>query len=361
MSAKKCRREDRPLVRRLSENPLIKPEDVRPSEEELEVVCTFNPGVAQVDGETLLLIRVAERPVEEAGYVGVPVLDTGSDTPRIKVLRFKREEVDTSDPRAVVHKGRKECYLSTISHLRVARSKDGVHFEVDPEPAIRPTEPWEEYGVEDPRITRIDGTYYITYVAVSRHGIATALATTKDFRSFEKHGIIFPPANRDVALFPEPIGGKFVTLHRPFPVYIGKPSMWLAYSPDLIHWDEHLFLMAPREGRWDSERIGGGTVPLKTEEGWLEIYHGVHPEKGYCLGAVLLDLERPHKVIARSEEPILAPEEDYETKGFFDRVVFTCGALLIDGRRLRIYYGAADRVVACAEADLLELLDSLRN
>jgi len=346
-------------VRRLAENPIIKPEDLKPSEEGMEVVCTFNPGVAQLDGETILLLRVAERPAQEPGYVGVPVLDTRSYTPKVKVLRFKQDEVDASDPRAVYHKGMGEWFLTTISHLRVARSKDGVHFKVAPEPAIRPTEPWEEYGVEDPHITQIDGTFYITYVAVSRNGIATALATTKDFVHFEKRGIIFAPPNKDVVIFPEPVGGRFVALHRPFPVYFGKPSMWLAYSPDLVHWDEHFFLMGPRKGKWDSERVGAGTVPIKTPEGWLEIYHGASPERGYCLGAILLDLEEPHKVIARSEEPILSPQEEYEIHGFFDRVVFTCGAALLDGGKLRIYYGAADRVTACAEAELSEILDSL--
>lgn len=346
-------------MRRLPQNPLITPEEVKPSTEGMEVVCAFNPGVTRFNGEVLLLLRVAERPVNEPGYIQVPVLDLESEERGIKILRFKRDDpdLDTSDPRAIVYKGR--VYLSSMSHLRLARSRDGINFVVDDKPALFPTEPYEEYGIEDPRITRLDGTYYITYVAVSSRGIATALASTKDFVHFEKHGIIFPPENRDVAIFPERTRGGFVTLHRPVPRYIGQPSMWLAYSPDLINWDKHLFLMAPREDKWDSQRIGAGAVPIKTEKGWLEIYHGVSPQWGYCLGAVLLDLEEPERVIARSPRPLLIPEVEYEKEGFYQKVVFTCGALAEPDGRLRIYYGAADKVVACVETSVDEILEGL--
>ena len=169
----------------------------------------------------------------------------------------------------------------------------------------------EEFGVEDPRITRLDDRYYFTYVAVSRHGAATALASTEDFATFERHGIIFPPENKDVVLFPERIGGRYAALHRPNPATLfHPPEMWLAWSSNLRDWGGHEPLsFAPAE--WESGRVGGGVPPIRTEEGWLEIYHGnrrpARPgEVGeYTSAALLLDLDNPAKVLKRTREPIL--------------------------------------------------------
>ncbi|HID08551.1 MAG TPA: glycosidase [Armatimonadetes bacterium] len=344
----------------MTENPLITPEDIQPSTEGMEIIGTFNPGAIRFGDETLLLIRVAERPIQDdPNYIAVPMLDVSADTPHIKVLRFHRNDpdLDASDPRCISYRGKP--YLTSISHLRVARSSDGIHFTVENQPALKPTEPWEAYGVEDPRITCIDGTYYITYTAVSEYGIATALASTHDFWQFEKHGLIFYPENRDVTIFPERIGGKYCCLHRPMPKYIGKLNMWVAYANDLLHWGEFKLLMSPRENSWDSERVGGGTVPIKTECGWLAIYHGANPMQGYCLGAVLLDIEHPERLLRRSVKPLLSPEAIYERIGFYERVVFSCGAVCDDMGNLWLYYGAADRVVSGARVKMSELLDAL--
>jgi len=185
----------------------------------------------------------------------------------------------------------------------------------------------ESFGIEDPRITRIGDTYWINYTAVSPLGIATALASTADFRSFTRHGIIFSPNNRDVTIFPEKIGGRYVALHRPMPEGIGEPAMWSASSPDMVAWGNHQFVASARPGSWDDAKIGGGAVPFRVKDGWLAVYHGVRKSPTeYALGALLLDANDPSRVIARSREPILGPQLPYEREGFFGGVVFTSGS-----------------------------------
>ena len=386
-------------VRRLAENPLIIPADVPPSRSDWEVVCAFNAGVARLGDDVILLLRVAERPRGLAAgpdapapvmldltrpepvvapaatatapdqpdlaappveLLAVPLLDWNASPPRI-VARYVQRDLpglDLADPRVIKYSG--QVYLTSISHLRVARSRDGVHFAIEPQPALLPEDALEEFGVEDPRITEIDGTYWVNYTAVSRRGIATALASTRDFRSFERHGVIFTVENRDVTIFPERVGGRYLALHRPVPAGIGAAEMWLASSPDLRHWGDHRWVLGPRPGAWDSHRLGGGAVPIRTPRGWLEIYHGVDETSRYCLGGVLLDLERPERVVARSAQPLLVPEADFERQGFFGNVVFTCGALLLqDGDTVRVYYGAADSVTAAADFSLEDILASL--
>jgi len=372
------------VARRLPENPLLTPDDIPPLHGGWKVVCAFNAGAIKIGAETLLLLRVAERPerpVPQAGdqeidlsgagptlkpvdtalpadnYIAVPMLDDSPD--RRVVVRYIRRNtpgLDASDPR-LLKKGT-HTYLTSISSFRLARSTDGVHFDVEHDAAMRPTEPLERYGIEDPRITAIDGVYYINYTAVSEHGICTALASTRDFVSYEKHGVILPAENRDVTIFPAKVGGRYRTLHRPVPKEIGVPAVWFASSDNLVDWGEHRFCFGSRPGTWDSQRIGGGAVPFRTARGWLEIYHGVNPDGQYALGAALLGLDEPWKVLARSPAPILKPEADFETEGFFGNVVFTCGCIL-EGDRLRVYYGAADMVTAAADFSLDEILASL--
>ena len=161
--------------------------------------------------------------------------------------------------------------------------------------------------MEDPRITRLGDTFYFTYVAVSRHGACTALASTTDFKTFKRHGIIFPSENKDVLLFPETIDGDYVALHRPNPRYqFSPPEIWLARSPDLVHWGRHAVLRVGASP-WETGRIGGGVPPMRVPGGWLEIYHGSTRETGgvgrYVAGALLLDAENPAVVIGRTSEP----------------------------------------------------------
>lgn len=345
-------------VERFAENPLVTPADVPPSRPDFDVICAFNAGVARYRDEVILLMRVAEMATMQEGFFRVPVLRCGPEGAGIEFINVARDDplADFSDPRAI--KLPKGPLLTSISHLRIARSKDGRHFTVDPQPAMFPDRPSEIYGLEDPRITEIDGVYYIAYKSVADTGISVSLAVTTDFVHFERKGIIFCPENLDVCIFPEKVGGRYAALERPVPRYLGEPNIWIAYSPDLVNWGDHRYLMGVQQDSWESKRIGGGAVPIKTEAGWLEIYHGATEGNKYGLGAVLLDLEEPHKVIARGKEPILVPETIYEMGGFMPDVVFTCGAL-VEGDRLDVYYGAADEMMAGVQMSVSEILGRL--
>ncbi|MCE5321987.1 glycoside hydrolase family 130 protein [bacterium] len=346
-------------IRRYPENPLIKPSDVKPSLPNFEVLCAFNAGVIEHGDEIILLMRVAERPINhEPDLVLVPIIDFEEGTARQKVLSFssKADGINLADPRIVEFPGK--VYLTSISHFRIARSRDGVHFTVDEKPAIAPDQEYEAYGVEDPRITKLDDTYYVVYKGVAPTGITQCLASTKDFITWQKHGVILAPENMDGLLFPSRVRGKYALMHRPFPRFIGSPNMWIAYSEDMVHWGEHKFMLACAEGTWEGGRLGGGAVPFMTESGWLAIYHAATEGDRYCLGALLMDKDYPEKVIAKSPAPILEPEASYEVNGFKGNVVFTCGALL-RGDVVTIYYGAADETMCAADLSLQEILDSL--
>jgi len=222
-----------------------------------------------------------------------------------------------------------------------------------------PENMYENYGIEDPRITQFGEDYYISYSAVSTIGITAYLASTKDFKEFKRHGVIFHPSNKDVEIFPEKINGKYYALHRPSPTFLGQQDIWIAESPDLISWGNHRWLMGKRAERWDSTHVGGSAVPFKTKAGWIEIYHGVGKNNRYCLGAVLLDSKEPWKILARSENPIMEPEADYEIDGFFGNVVFTCG-VLVDKDIVKIYYGSSDTYMCYAEVRVDSILEGLK-
>ena len=338
-------------------NPIIEPKDIKPSRDGFEIIGVFNAGVTRFQDEVILLLRVAERPINKnPGIMATAVYDVGSG--ELITKQFSKDDPtnDFSDPRLVITPN--QTYLTSISYLRLARSSNGIDFKIEDTPAIFPANDVESFGVEDPRITFIDGVYYITYVAVCPFGVTTCLASTKDFSSFEHHGVIFCPENKDVVLLPEKIGGSYYALHRPDSPLFGKRDIWLAESPDLLCWGNHRYLMGPCSDCWDEIKVGAGAVPFKIDRGWLEIYHGADRNNRYCLGAVLLDKGEPWKVIARSGKPILSPQLDYEIAGFFGNVVFSCG-LLFEDDKLRIYYGVADTAVCYAEILLQEIIDDL--
>lgn len=344
-------------VFRAPENPIIRPQDVRPSREDFEVIGVFNAGVARYRNEVILLLRVAERPIESRKEVVLcPIYDV--DTDAIILRPFARDDPqnDFSDPRLIVRPG--ETYLTSISHLRLARSRDGIRFQIADAAALQAANEYETFGVEDPRVTCIDGVYYVAYVGVSPVGVTTCLASTRDFESFERHGILFHPDNKDVALFPARIGGRCYALHRPHSSLFLRNDIWLAESPDLVCWGNHRHLIGTRDGMWDETRIGACAVPFRIDEGWVEIYHGANRNHRYCMGALLLDHKQPWKVLARSESPLFEPEADYERAGFFGGVVFSCG-LLFEDARLKIYYGAADTSICYAKIPLADVRANL--
>lgn len=276
----------------------------------------FNAGATTIDGETLLLMRVEDR--------------------------------------------------RGMSHFTVARSRDGLHnWTIDHQPTLLPspgTHPEEAWGIEDPRITYVEelGFWAIAYTAFSEGGPLVALACTHDFISFERFGPVLPPENKDAALFPVRFRGRWAMIHRPVSQWSApRADMWLSFSPDLKHWGDHRLLLAGRRGGWwDANKIGLSPPPLLTDEGWLILYHGLRTTVSgavYRLGLALLETDNPCRVIARSDEWVLSPEECYELMGDVDKVVFPCGWIR-DDKALRLYYGGADKCLALATADIDELL-----
>jgi predicted GH43/DUF377 family glycosyl hydrolase len=350
------------MIQRLATHLLLRPEDVPPSHPDWEVIGVFNPGVIRVGDDTIIVARVAERPREQRkGWTAHPYhsLDKG-----YVVDWVANEHLAADDPRVVRHLETGMLRLTFVSHLRVARSRDGRKIDKIEDPVFLPITEYESYGVEDPRITIIDGRCYITYVAVSCHGPATALASTTDFKKFERHGVIFCPENKDVVLLPDRVDGQYVALHRPLGgTRFCRPEMWIARSPDLVNWGSHRYLFGGA-GDWEDGRVGAGAPPFAVPEGWLEVYHGnrrpeVVGEVGaYCGGAMLLAKDDPERVLRVSREPILQPQLEFEMEGFVAQVVFPT-AVLEEEDRLLIYYGASDKYCAMAEVSRREVLRSL--
>ena len=244
------------------------------------------------------------------------------------------------------------------------RSRDGRTIDEWDVARFAPHATWETFGVEDARLTAIDGRWYFTYVAVSPHGVCTALASTSDFVNFQRHGVIFCPENKDVVLFPEKMDGDYFAIHRPNgSTPFSAPQMWIARSPDLIHWGGYQRLLGGTS-RWEGNRIGAGTPPLRVDDGWLEIYHGsqassVSRDVGiYSAGALLLKEDQPGQVVGRSQDVVLAPRADFERQGFVPNVVFPTGIVERE-ETFFIYYGAADTCTGVVGVERRELLSSL--
>jgi predicted GH43/DUF377 family glycosyl hydrolase len=200
--------------------------------------------------------------------------------------------------------------------------------------------------------------FILSFTEVSEFGVGVGLIITKDWKNFRREGMIFPPHNKDCAIFEEKINGKYYALHRPSSPELGGNYIWVSESPDLIHWGRHKCIATSRSGMWDSVRVGAGAAPLRTEKGWLEIYHGADSDHRYCLGALLLDINDPSKVLARSTEPVMEPLQSYEQTGFFGNVIFTNGHY-VKGDDIFMYYGASDEVICGARLSISEILSTL--
>jgi beta-1,4-mannooligosaccharide/beta-1,4-mannosyl-N-acetylglucosamine phosphorylase len=304
------------LFTRYAGNPILSAADIP-----YRANTVFNAAAAAIDGESILLMRVED--------------------------------------------------LRGISHLTVARNDDGrTGWRIDPEPTLMPDpdhHPEEVWGIEDPRVTWLPEReeWAVAYTAFSRRGPLVSLATTHDFRHFHRLGPAMPPEDKDAALFPRRIDGRWALIHRPTPL-AGPAHIWLAFSPDLRHWGDHTLLLPAREGAWwDAGKIGLGPPPLETPEGWLMLYHGVRSTASgslYRAGLVLLDLEDPRRVLHRTEEWVFGPSEPYEQTGDVGGVVFPCGWIHDPATdELRIYYGAADSAIALATATLSDLVAYVRS
>ncbi len=245
--------------------------------------------------------------------------------------------------------------------LHLGWSDDALNWDINPDPIVFAAhDPEVRYNQGyDPRVAEIEGVYYITWCN-EYHGPSIAIARTDDFERFEMVSTALPPYNRNAVLFPRKIGGRYCMLHRPSdPGHTSFGEIFLSFSPDLIHWGDHKWVMRPTGG-WQSRKIGAGPVPIETPEGWLMIYHGVKITCSgfiYATGAALLDLEEPWKVRYRSRRYLLAPTEDYERYGDVPNVIFPIATLLDEKTgRLALYYGCADTSVGVAYAQLDEVV-----
>ena len=244
-------------------------------------------------------------------------------------------------------------------------------------PAVTPANDFETFGLEDPRIVKLGDDYLITVVGASWHGVNTELISTRDFKTFDRRGVAFLRENKDVVLFPEKIDGHYAAISRPTGTFeTMQPEMWISYSPDLVHWGRHAPLWGttpPGERvdgdehpatRWDDAKVGGGVPPIRTDRGWLKIYHAsCRPAPGepigvYAAGALLLDGDDPGRVIARTPDAFMRPQEDFESTGFVKAVVFPTGYAMQDDDIL-LYYGAADTDVGVARYRFADLMDAL--
>jgi predicted GH43/DUF377 family glycosyl hydrolase len=249
--------------------------------------------------------------------------------------------------------------LNGQSILGLAQSNDGYNFRVESQPFMTSSDEYDEFGVEDPRISQIDGEYWMTYSAYSRYGVRIGLARTKDFRQVERISYITQPDLRNVVLFPEKIGDYYVRLDRPH-TETTNWSMWISYSRDLIHWGQSKIVLNAQSYRWDAMKLGPGAPPMKTKQGWLNIYHGVFETMAgavYRLGVALHDLKDPAKIIGVGDSWILEPEDPWERVGYVPNVVFSCGAVPEEDDTVKIYWGGADTVMCVGTAEIEELIN----
>jgi len=278
------------------------------------------------------------------------------------ILKPKKENVWESklvfNPAAVYYNGLVHLLYravgdDNISRIGYAISSNGYEFLRLDKPVFIPRGILESKGCEDPRLVYLDNQFYMTYTSYSTHGPRVSLASTHNLIQWKRYGAVLPDMDdKDAVLFPEKIKGKYVMFHRPM---TPPRSIWIAYSEDLIRWHDSKMVMAPVEGRWDGVGIGSGSPPIKTEKGWLLIYHGVDEDAVYRLGVALFDLKDPSSLTSRYSEPIFGPEEDYELHGEVHEVVFATGVCEIEETYF-IYYGAADKVICGATAEKETLL-----
>ncbi len=358
---------------KITEKILLKSEDFESSFKNWKIEGIFNPGAIRIsNGQVVLYVRVAERGTLENGKLLHCPIVTSGEKYELDSKKIEREKIIKSDGN-IIYLKTGECRLTTISHFKkVILDKTGMKVKsIEKKPIFTglPTE--SNYGVEDPRLIKFGDKYLMTYVSVSStEGVSTALAISKDLIKWKRKGIIFRTQNKDVVLFPEKINNKFVALHRPESSFeFSKPSIWIAYSKDLIYWGRDKSILRPREKSWDSLRIGSGPPPIKTKKGWLLIYHGVKEiqdkdtkKKIYSAGAVLLDLKDPSKILARSSKKnsLFEPNKKHEKEGFIDNVVFPTGIVRdLDKDYLLIYSGEADRLISVRRMKIEDVLESM--
>ncbi len=381
------------MVKVKKECVLIEPQDLKPSSKELEILGTFNPGVSRLaNGNIILYVRVWERlkKTEDDNYYYSPRM-IGNDKYKLIIDKFEKKLVaNSSDFDFVFRDGTKR--LTFISHFRkVILDKTGFKIKyIDDKPSFFGLV-WDgELGIEDPRITKIKDLYVMTYVTLSRtENVSTSYAISNDCIKWYRRGIIFSEQNKDVVMFSEMINNEYVAIERPEGSFeFSPPHMWITYSRDMELWGRQHPLIISKKTDWDSGKVGAGAPPIKTEKGWLLIYHSVLTGKRknlleniikrmdifknisgrlsskdtiYCAGAALFDLDDPSRLIAKSQVPIFFPLKKHEIASFASlRVIFPTGLVLDNNKEdILIFCGAGDKVTSVKQVSLDKIFKKL--
>jgi beta-1,2-mannobiose phosphorylase / 1,2-beta-oligomannan phosphorylase len=351
---------------------ILKPENFKPSFKEWEITGVLNPAAVRLPNKKIMMyVRIAEAaPMHKHGSLRVYRIVSSEDKYKTYYKELKESEIAERGKWGEVYIKDGTCVLPNISHFRkVLINEDGFTIEsIEQKPSFSGMPGESDYGVEDPRFTKIDNRYYMTYVGISiTQGVSTYLASSYDLEKWDRDGIIFREQNKDVVLFPSKIKGYYVAFNRPESLFtFSKPGIWISYSKDLTFWGKDKILIRPRgKGSWESERVGSGSPPIKTKKGWLFIYHGVKGDGDkmtYSAGAILLDLNNPERIIARSppKKPLFEPSEEFEKNGYLSNVVFPTAAIpSLDEKSLLVYYGAADKCIAVKKIPFQSIFNHL--
>ncbi len=373
------------------EKVLIRPENIQPMSKKFEVLGALNPSAIRLDnGKILLYVRIIEKLIknEDKNNCYSPRF-AGKERLKIKIDKFPKTEIRDKTNLTIEFKDntKRLTYLSSLR--RVYLDQSGFKIEkIEKTPSFFGLN-WDgELGIEDSRLTKIGDLYVMTYVALSRQGnISTSYAISNDCINWFRRGIIFNEQNKDVVIFPERIKGRYVAIERPEGTFqFSMPHMWISFSKDLELWGDGKPIKLAKKGEWDAGRVGAGPPPIKTEKGWLLIYHGVkeetkkivveekkffslikeeHEEEettiSYMVGAALFDLKNPRKIIAKTKKPLIIPRKKYETGTFEDKkVIFPTGAVTDKNKKhLLLFNGAGDRVTTVKKLLLEEVMKEL--
>jgi len=347
---------------------LVTPKMIKPASKKLKVIGTINPAaIRRSDGKIILYVRVIERVkiLEDEKYCYSPRM-VGESEYKVKIDRFDKKNVDKNSDFDILFKDNTKR-LTFISHLRkIVLDESGLNvLSIDKKPSFYGILNDSELGVEDPRIIKIDKQYIMTYVSLSREeNISTSIAFSKDLEKWDRKGIIFGEQDKDVVIFPEKIKGRYVALDRPESNFqFSSPHMWIAYSKDLQSWGKLKSMEIPKRKSKSYWRMGAGCPPIKTDKGWLLIYHSVNKNEDiyvYSGSAAILDLKNPTRMLYKSE-PIITPKNKYELKLYQKkRIVFPTGIVWDKNKKdLLIYYGGGDVVTAVRKIPLKKIMNSL--
>jgi beta-1,2-mannobiose phosphorylase / 1,2-beta-oligomannan phosphorylase len=393
------------MIKIKKEEILLVPKDIKPSSRKFEVIGVLNPGVVRLaDGNIMMYVRVIEKLIhnEDEKYVYSPRM-IGKNEFKVKIDRFSNDMIEEKTDMDFLFKdGTKR--LTFISHFRrILFDKSGLKIlSIEKKPSFFGISSDGELGVEDPRITKIGDSYIMTYVSLSKEqNISTSLAISEDCINWKRKGIIFGEQDKDVVIFPEKVNGKYIALDRPEGNFqFSQPHIWIAYSNDLKSWGGLKPISCLYEEDGFCPRNGAGPPPIKTKHGWLLLYHAVTEFKEeqkekeimqkirkilkskkdvlkkltslkqdsvkkivlYSVGGALFDLNIPEKLISKSKEFLIIPEQKHE-EGTFEhkRVVFPTGLVLDNNDKdLLLYCGAGDRITTVKKISLSEVLRNLK-